>query len=286
MPDRLRSREAPEHYGDHPGPRPDSRHRPLHGARALASPLPRTSAATCSHAACCSRCLRDDSPVRLVGLTERLSAEQPELRPASAEAALEMLGVEEPAAAAAVERVAPATPGALGRAALAAGCRALRGGAARRTRGRTGSGTSRRPTSGRSGMPGTTGTSPTNPEQEPGAPGLGQQAPPGTPAADGVALNDGYALIQQGAYDDAIPVLEQAVAALEGTGDLSVRLRAVQPRKRLRLAGRPADAIPILQQRLEIPNQTKSVAAELKQAEKDLKEQEKAAKKGAAKKGG
>ena len=43
----------------------------------------------------------------------------------------------------------------------------------------------------------------------------------------------------------------------------------------LRLAGRPGEAIPILEQRLEIPNQQGTVAAELKQAKKDLKAQEK-----------
>ena len=39
--------------------------------------------------------------------------------------------------------------------------------------------------------------------------------------------------------------------------------------KSLRLAGRPEEAIPVLEKRLEIPNQTETVQAELDQAKRD-----------------
>ena len=88
---------------------------------------------------------------------------------------------------------------------------------------------------------------------------------------DGAALNDqGFALIGQGRYDEAIPVLEQAVAALEGSGDeLTYGYALFNLGNALRLAGRPEEAIPILEQRLEIPNQTEAVQAELDAARAD-----------------
>ena len=45
--------------------------------------------------------------------------------------------------------------------------------------------------------------------------------------------------------------------------------------KSLRLAGRPDEAIPVLERRLQIPNQTDAVEEELKLAKKDAKEQAK-----------
>ncbi|HET9436596.1 MAG TPA: hypothetical protein VFO64_00225, partial [Gaiellaceae bacterium] len=39
---------------------------------------------------------------------------------------------------------------------------------------------------------------------------------------DGAALNDaGFELMQEGAFDEALPLLEQAVAALAGSGSLA-----------------------------------------------------------------
>ncbi len=43
----------------------------------------------------------------------------------------------------------------------------------------------------------------------------------------------------------------------EGSDGPDLRVRALQPRPALRLAGRPEEAIPVLEQRLEIPNQTR-----------------------------
>jgi eukaryotic-like serine/threonine-protein kinase len=88
--------------------------------------------------------------------------------------------------------------------------------------------------------------------------------------ADGVALNDqGFALIQQGGYEEAIPLLERAVDALEGSGDITYAYALFNLGNALRLAGRPDEAIPILEARLEIPNQTGVVRKELEQARED-----------------
>ena len=47
-------------------------------------------------------------------------------------------------------------------------------------------------------------------------------APTTAPAESPSALNDaGYALIQQGRFEEALPLLEQAVAGLTGSGELA-----------------------------------------------------------------
>jgi serine/threonine protein kinase len=83
--------------------------------------------------------------------------------------------------------------------------------------------------------------------------------------ARGAALNnEGFALMNQGNYEEAIPVLEEAVASFPpGTDDLNYAYALYNLGKSLRLAGRPDEAIPILEQRLEIPNQTDTVQREL-----------------------
>ena len=120
----------------------------------------------------------------------------------------------------------------------------------------------------------------TPPEEETPPADTDTEAPPAeTPAEptdDPLALNDqGFQLIQQGNPEGAIPLLEQAVGALEGSDDITYAYALYNLGHALRLAGRPGEAIPILEQRLEIPNQQGTVAAELKQAKKDLKAQEK-----------
>jgi serine/threonine-protein kinase len=229
-----------------------------------------------------AQCLRDDSPARLVSLVERLSAEQRELRPGSAAEALRVLEPEHPTPSKPL--VLPPTTetavtsfsrpprrwlavAALCAAALIAGilfADAIGGGddptapqsSAERE---AGSG---------SGDEGATA------DQSPPPP-AGEETPPAEPVVDGAALNDeGFALIQQGRYDEAVPVLQQAVDVLDGE-DITYAYALFNLGNALRLAGRPAEAIPILEQRLQIPNQTDAVQDELKQAKKDLKAQEK-----------
>ncbi|MFL5870949.1 MAG: serine/threonine-protein kinase [Solirubrobacterales bacterium] len=88
---------------------------------------------------------------------------------------------------------------------------------------------------------------------------------------DGAALNDqGYALIQSGDYDAAIPILQRAVDQLRGSSDqLTYGYALYNLGHALRLAGRPEEAIPILEQRLQIPDQRATVEAELAAARAD-----------------
>ena len=83
--------------------------------------------------------------------------------------------------------------------------------------------------------------------------------------ARGAELNDeGFILMNQGRYDEAVTVLQQAVDSFPpGTSDLNYAYALFNLGKSLRLAGRPDEAIPVLEQRLEIPNQTETVKHEL-----------------------
>ncbi len=216
-----------------------------------------------------SECLGADPPPRLLELAERLGAQDPGLRPPSARAALELLEPVEAPPAAPVERIAVAErrpPRWLPVAALCAVALVLGVVLANSFGGQE--------------------ETPPPPEQQAAGAGQGGDAadrtdsgggearqdagsgePSASPPADGYALNDqGFNLIQEGAYAEAIPILEQAVAALEGSGDITYAYALYNLGNALRLAGRPAEAIPILEKRLEIDNQTAVVSRELELA--------------------
>ena len=88
----------------------------------------------------------------------------------------------------------------------------------------------------------------------------------------GSALNEqGYELIQAGEYGAAVPVLEEAVSSFpEGSEDLDYAYALFNLGNALRLSGRPEDAIPVLEQRLQIPNQTATVQQELDAARAEV----------------
>jgi tRNA A-37 threonylcarbamoyl transferase component Bud32 len=90
-------------------------------------------------------------------------------------------------------------------------------------------------------------------------------------AALGAQLNaQGYSLIQQGRYADAIPLLQRAVNSFpDGSGDINYAYALFNLGHALRLAGQPQAAIPILEQRLQIPDQNGIVANELALARRD-----------------
>ena len=94
---------------------------------------------------------------------------------------------------------------------------------------------------------------------------------PSTPPPAGASpasLNDqGYALMNSGRYDEAIPVLQRAVAGFpEGSTDLTLAYALYNLGRSLRLAGRPAEAIPYLERRLAFANQRGVVRRELASA--------------------
>ena len=70
-----------------------------------------------------------------------------------------------------------------------------------------------------------------------------------------------------GDYARAIPLLERAVAAFPtGSTDLTLAYALYNLGRSLRLAGRPDEAIPILERRLEFSNQRGVVKRELEAA--------------------
>ena len=77
-------------------------------------------------------------------------------------------------------------------------------------------------------------------------------------------------LINQGKYDEAIALDRQVVEKGPATG-LTYAYALYDLGHALRLAGRPEEAIPVLQERMKIDNQREVVKAELKQAQKDAK---------------
>jgi len=92
--------------------------------------------------------------------------------------------------------------------------------------------------------------------------------PTGSDPAGGAALNEqGFAMIQAGEYEAAVPILEEAVSSFpEGTSDLNYAYSLYNLGNALRLSGQPEEAIPVLERRLEIPNQEGEVRKELEAA--------------------
>lgn len=115
-----------------------------------------------------------------------------------------------------------------------------------------------------------------------GSPGVGGQKeaqakggkasrPPASSETDpvrGAALNEqGFAMVQAGEFEEAVPILEEAVSSFpEGSDDLNYAYALFNLGNALRLSGRPEDAVPVLERRLEIPNQEDEVRRELEAA--------------------
>jgi eukaryotic-like serine/threonine-protein kinase len=106
------------------------------------------------------------------------------------------------------------------------------------------------------------------PTPQPSTPGAAQSA---GDAATGARLNQqGYALMQRGNYRDAVAILRRAVAAFpKGTTDINYAYALYNLGRSLRLSGRPAEAVPILERRLRIPNQRDVVRRELDAARRE-----------------
>jgi eukaryotic-like serine/threonine-protein kinase len=119
-------------------------------------------------------------------------------------------------------------------------------------------------------------------EEEPAAPAVEEPAEESGPfevpkpsGAGGSALAeqlhlDGHAALEAGDYDSAIELNTRAIETFpEGTtwqDDMNYAYALYSLGRALRLAGRPEEAIPVLEQRLQVPNQTETVQGELDQA--------------------
>jgi serine/threonine-protein kinase len=96
-----------------------------------------------------------------------------------------------------------------------------------------------------------------------------EDSPAEEPATnDGAALNEeGFQLLQSGDPEAAVPVLEKAVNALEGSGGATYYYALYNLGDALVQAGRPDEAIPYLEQRLEFDDgQLGTVEAKLAEA--------------------
>jgi serine/threonine-protein kinase len=84
------------------------------------------------------------------------------------------------------------------------------------------------------------------------------------------ALNDrGFGLIEAGRPADAVAPLQEAVRKCGDSTETVCAWALYNLGHALRLAGRPDEAIPVLERRLEIPNQRDVVARELELARRD-----------------
>jgi serine/threonine-protein kinase len=109
------------------------------------------------------------------------------------------------------------------------------------------------------------------PAQSQTTPAQSQTTPAPAASGDPAAMQaQAHDLINQGRYDEAIALDRQVVDNGPGS-DLTYAYALYDLGHALRLAGRPAEAIPILAQRMQIDNQRGVVKAELKQAMKDAK---------------
>jgi tetratricopeptide (TPR) repeat protein len=88
----------------------------------------------------------------------------------------------------------------------------------------------------------------------------------------GSELSDrGFALLRSGDTSKAAQVLERSVQAFErGTDDSDYADALLNYGNALRLSGQPAEAIPVLEARMQIPDQTEIVQDELDAAHADM----------------
>jgi len=101
------------------------------------------------------------------------------------------------------------------------------------------------------------------PKPKPAASTQSQTQPPPQPADKSALAAQGHQLIAQGNYDGAIAVLSQAVQGCPVSTTDPCAYALFDLGHALRLAGRPSEAIPVLQQRLQNPDQRPTVEQEL-----------------------
>jgi serine/threonine-protein kinase len=91
------------------------------------------------------------------------------------------------------------------------------------------------------------------------------------PAASGSELNaDGFELMQDGRYAEAVPILRRAVAAYpEDSQDIEYAYALFNLGKSLLESGSPDEAIPYLEKRLTFKDQRGTVMRELKRAQRE-----------------
>jgi tetratricopeptide (TPR) repeat protein len=103
------------------------------------------------------------------------------------------------------------------------------------------------------------------PEPEPDAEPAPEEPTGSGGSGTGAELNDqGFALMQQGDYAGAVPILQQAVASWpEDSQDINYAYALFNLGKSLNRSGNPQEAIPYLEKRLTWSDQRETVQAEL-----------------------
>jgi serine/threonine protein kinase len=98
-----------------------------------------------------------------------------------------------------------------------------------------------------------------------------QEEPASVDPSRGAQLNEeGYALMQQGDYAGAVPILRQAVASWpEDSQDINYAYALYNLGTSLNRSGNPEEAIPYLEKRLQWPDQRETVQAELNSAKRN-----------------
>ncbi len=104
--------------------------------------------------------------------------------------------------------------------------------------------------------------------QPPTTTGTPASSPATPPTADALEAR-GHQLMLDGQYSQAISVLHQAVSTASPSS-LTYAYSLYDLGRSLRLSGAPGAAVPVLQRRLQIPNQTGVVRQELDQAQRAL----------------
>jgi eukaryotic-like serine/threonine-protein kinase len=112
---------------------------------------------------------------------------------------------------------------------------------------------------------------PVPPPEEPEPEAQPQEEQGSFDPARGAALNeDGFALMQQGDYAGAVPILQDAVASWpEDSQDINYAYALFNLGKSLNRSGDPEAAIPYLEKRLNWPDQRETVEAELDLAKRN-----------------
>jgi serine/threonine protein kinase len=114
-------------------------------------------------------------------------------------------------------------------------------------------------------------TAPTTTEE---APPTTQQQPPTTeeapPSGDPVALNDeGFRLMQEGRFDEALPLLEQAVAAARGSGTLTEAYASYNLAFTRKALGDCNEVLALLDRSEQVQGQRKEIDRLRREAERD-----------------
>lgn len=225
-------------------------------------------------------CLGENAPAHLRTLADRLASTDPRARPASAEAVVARLGQDAGKLEQPTERLPaallPSGPDADGsRSPWTAIAAALAGAVALVVAAALIFGGSEEPGNRSAAKPTTKATKEAtgvrDSDTRPVAPPVENPAPAEDDPELGSALNqEGFAMIQAGRPEEAVPVLEEAVEAFPADSDeLDYAYALFNLGNALRLSGRPEEAIPILERRLEIPNQTATVREELEAAKSE-----------------